>query len=188
MENLEKRYFDWLISKVNSFVNETRYSKLLNHLYNRSFNVYILPMDQNRSEDGINLRYSGFGYECHIDQHEIERYLDRRDCSMLEMMVSLSIKAENIVGDSEIGDRTGLWFWSMLESLGLTIYDDMHYEMEAVEFAIDCFLNHDYKPNGKGGLFTVKDPPHDMRNTEIWNQMCWFLSENELYFGGCCEL
>ena len=178
MEDLEKRYFDWLVHKANGTSDRMVHWKLLTYLYNRSFKVYILPMDQNRSEDGIDLRYSGFGYECHVDQHEIERYLDRRDCSMLEMMVSLAIKAENIVGDSELGDRTSLWFWWMVESLGLLGYDDMHYDEAAVEFAIDCFLNHDYKPNGKGGLFTVKNPPHDMRNAEIWNQMCWFLSEN----------
>lgn len=179
MEDLEKRYFEWLVSKTDTAdPNPRNYTKLLKYLYDRSFLVYILPMDLNRSEDGIDLRYSGFGYECCIDQHEIERYLDRRGCSMLEMMVSLAIKAENIVGDSEFGDRTALWFWSMIKSLGLIRYDDEHYDERAVEFAIDCFLNHDYKPNGKGGLFTVKSPSHDMRGVEIWNQMCWFLSEN----------
>ena len=105
-------------------------------------------------------------------------YLDRRDCSMLEMMVALAIKAENIVGDSSVGDRTPLWFWSMIQSLGLLwTAEDENYDETKVIFIIDCFINHDYAENGKGGLFTVEDPPHDMRNVEIWNQMCWFLNE-----------
>lgn len=177
---LEKKYFDWLVKKISIndiFVNEKNYTKLLTYLYNRSFNNYILPMDGNRYEDGIDLRYSGFGYECNVDQHEIERYLDHRECSMLEMMVALAIKAENIVGDSELGDRTGVWFWHMIANLNLIWMTDDHYNEEKVVFAIDCFINHDYKPDGEGGLFWVKDPPHDMRDVEIWKQMCWFLNE-----------
>lgn len=173
---LEKRYFDWLCSVI-KHKNRHNYKKLLTYLFERSFN-YILPMDGNRAEDGIDMRYSGFGYFSGTEQYEIARYLDRRDCSVLEMMVALAVRAENIVGDSELGDRKYLWFWSMIDSLGLTGMDDDHYDEAKVIFTIDCFINRDYKPNGKGGLFTVNDPPHDMRGVEIWNQMCWFLSEN----------
>lgn len=181
MQNLEQRYFDWMIEKISFkdplIVDSKKYMKLLKYLNSRSFNYYILPMDGNRSEDGVDLRYI-FGYEQKIDQHEIEMYLDRRDCSMLEMMVALAIKAENIVGDSSVGDRTPLWFWSMIQSLGLLwTAEDENYDETKVIFIIDSFINHDYAEDGKGGLFTVEDPPHDMRNVEIWNQMCWFLNE-----------
>ena len=177
MVDLENRYFEWLKNKV-KFPNSEHYSKLLNHLHKRYFQYDIIPMDGNRSEDGIDLRYRGFGYDENVDQHDIERYLDHRDCSMLEMMVALAVRAENIVGNSVCGDRTGVWFLYMLVSLRLKDMDDEHYDETAVDIAIDRFLNHDYKPNGEGGLFIVNDPPHDMRDTEIWNQMCWFLSEN----------
>lgn len=177
MADLENRYFEWLKNKV-KFPNSERYSKLFNHLHKRIFTYNIISMDGNRSEDGIDLRYRGFGYEENVDQHEIERYLDRKDCSVLEMMVALAVRAENIVGNSVCGDRTGVWFLCMIVSLGLKGMNDEHYEKEKVDIAIDCFLNRDYKPNGKGGLFTVENPPYDMREVEIWNQMCWFLSEN----------
>ena len=180
MQDLEKRYFDWLVETVSvhgSHLGKS-YKKLLTYLYERSFNYYILPMDGNRSEDGIDLRYSGFGWSQNVPQYEIESYLHRRDCSMLEMMVALAIRAENIVGDTEFGDRTGMWFWSMVKSLGLMGMYDECYDEGIVIFTIDRFINHEYRPNGEGGLFTVKDAPHDMRDVEIWNQMCWFLSEN----------
>lgn len=177
MEDLENRYFLWLKNKV-KFQNCEKYEKLLRHLHRRYFQYDIIPMDGNRSEDGIDLRYRGFGCDEQIDQHLIERYLDHRDCSMLEMMVALAIRAENIVGDSACGDRTGTWFLFMIVSLGLREMDDEHYDDVTVDIAIDRFINHDYKPNGEGGLFTVSNPPHDMRNVEIWNQMCWFLLEN----------
>lgn len=177
--DLEKRYFDWLVSTVSKHgnYNGKNYRKLFAYLNTRSF-FYILPMDGNRSEDGIDLRYSGFAWQCGVQQHEIERYLDRQDCSVLEMMVCLAIRAEAIVGDPEVGDRTSKWFWDMIESLGLMEMDDIHYNEDRVSYIVDCFLNRDYKPNGKGGLFTLKDPPHDLRAAEIWNQMCWYLSEN----------
>ena len=173
---LEKRYFEWLCSVIRQ-KNRLNYKKLLKYLYDRSFN-YILSMDGNRAEDGIDLRYSGFGYFSGTEQYEIARYLDRRDCSVLEMMVALAIRAENIVGDFELGDRKSLWFWSMIDSLGLGGMDDEHYDETRVIFSIDNLINRDYREDGKGGLFTVKDPPHNMRSVEIWMQMCWYLSEN----------
>ena len=175
---MEKRYFKWLTQKVSDKEHDAgQYMKLLNYLYNRSF-FYILPMDGNRSEDGIDLRYRGFAYECGIPYHEIARYLDIRDCSILEMMISLAVRAEEIVGDPEIGDRTAKWFWMMIDNLGLSEMTDENYDEVRTTWVIDCFVNRDYRPNGKGGLFKVEDPLYDMRDAEIWNQMCWFLSEN----------
>lgn len=185
VQDLKQRYFDWLVSKISGSGKYYHYEhlandhkKLLTYLYERSFNYYILPMDGNRSEDGIDLRYSGFGDECGIDQHDVALYLDQCDCSMLEMMAALAIRAENIVGDPVFGDRTGLWFWCMVGSLGLMKMTDDNYDEQKVTMVVDNFINHDYKPDGRGGLFTLKNPPHDMRDAEIWNQMCWFLSEN----------
>ena len=40
---------------------------------------------------------------------------------------------------------------------------------------IKDFLNRDYKPNGRGGLFTIKNCDHDLRDVEIWYQLNWYL-------------
>ena len=73
------------------------------------------------------------------------------------------------------GDRTGQWFWNMMSSLGLSSMSDDIYDRDYVEYAISRFLNREYEPNGKGGLFTIRDCEVDLRNVEIWTQMCWYL-------------
>ena len=36
-------------------------------------------------------------------------------------------------------------------------------------------MNRTYSPDGDGGLFTVRNCDRDLRNVEIWIQMCWYL-------------
>lgn len=84
--------------------------------------------------------------------------------------------------DPDVGDRTGQWFWSMLVSLGLGSMDDRKYSRSAVDGVLERFLNREYDPNGEGGLFTV-DNGRDMRRTEIWYQMNYYL-KNIIQEGG----
>ena len=94
------------------------------------------------------------------------------------MMVALAMHCElHIMDNPEIGDRTANWFWGMIRSLGLSPYDDNHFNYQDVENVVDRFLNRDYEPTGKGGLFTVTSRPEDLRSVEIWYQMCWYLDQ-----------
>ena len=175
--DLKARYFDWMCNLVcNSSYSKVSYRKLLNRLNEVEF-IYILPMDANRLEDGVSLRYR-FGYDDNIDSRVIASYLDDHPCSVLEMMIALAVRCEeHIMDDPDLGDRTGQWFWSMIVNLGLGPMTDDKFDDEYVDICIDRFLNRDYGPNGKGGLFTVKHPMRDLRDVEIWYQMCWHLSE-----------
>lgn len=150
------------------------YRSLLRHLHDIDF-TYMIPMDGNRAEDGINLRYR-FGEENGYDDHEIAAELDIFPCSVLEMMVALAIRCEeSIMYDSEYGDRTALWFWSMIKNLGLGRISGYPINKAYVDDVISRFLNRDYRPDGKGGLFAVKNCTDDMRTIEIWYQMCRYL-------------
>ena len=98
------------------------------------------------------------------------------DTSILEMMLALAIRCEEtIMTDDRYGDRTGEWFWNMIVSLGLGTMNDSRYDRKYINIIIEKFNNRDYKPNGEGGLFTIKNIKKDMRNIEIWYQMCWYL-------------
>lgn len=173
-ESIKKLYFNWLCSKVK--VSE-KYSKLMTKLHRTEF-IYILPMDANRENDGINLRYR-FGDACNIDQRIIATYLDdKSSCSVFEMMVALCIRCEEEIMDNEdLGDRTGEWFYQMLLSLRLQGMDNARYNDEYVSNIINDFLNRRYRSNGDGGLFTIANPPVDMRKTEIWTQAMWHFDE-----------
>ena len=93
------------------------------------------------------------------------------------MMIALSIRCEeHIMDDPDVGDRTGQWFWNMLVSLGLGSIDDRKFDRYLVDDVLERFLNREYKRNGEGGLFTVNNG-RDMRQTEIWYQMNYYLRE-----------
>ena len=79
--------------------------------------------------------------------------------------------------DPEYGDRTGVWFWEMIESLGLMDEMDANFDIDYVQRVVDRFLSRNYQKNGKGGLFTIHDLNRDMRKTDIWYQMCAYLNE-----------
>lgn len=169
---LNQEYIDWMYQLVNSdrLHRSTSRWKLVKHLHRIVF-AYSMPMDGDRAEDGINLRYR-FGYENSYDDTMIAKYLDDRPCSVLEMMIALAIRCEEQIQDLDIGDRTGRWFWSMVASLGL----DGPYDPYLVDTRIERFMDREYSYNGEGGLFTVKHPRRDMRTVELWWQMCWYIN------------
>lgn len=160
-------YFDWMCKKV---CGENKpFNRLLQYLHDTEF-TYLILKDENRAEDGISLRYR-FAYETGLPEVFLEG-----PCSVLEMMIALCIRAEEtIMDDPEIGDRTGQWFWGMIVNLGLGYMDDIRFDEEIVGTAIMHFLNRNYEPDGRGGLFTIKGCPYDLREVEIWYQINWYL-------------
>lgn len=176
LDALQERYFDWMCGVVcdRSHSKRSTYQKLLSYLNSREF-TYILDMDGNRAEDGIDLRYR-FAYEKGYEYPIIARYLDTQPCSILEMMVALAIRCEeHIMCDDDIGNRTGQWFWNMVDTLGLGRMSDSRFDVHYADEIIDRFLNREYKRNGEGGLFKIDNCEHNLRNIEIWYQANWYL-------------
>lgn len=177
---LRKKYFLWMINVVGPVprkYHRKSYRDLLEHMNSTEF-VPFHPMDENRIDDGVELRYR-FGREEGFPDAEISCNLDNRECSVLEIMVSLAIRMEEtITSDPDYGNRTGLWFWSMVESMRLMDMDDSQFDAETVDRVLDRMIRREYASNGRGGLFTVQNPREDMRNVEIWYQMMWWLTEN----------
>lgn len=128
--------------------------------------------DENRAEDGIALRRR---FACFLGYDDLSDYLDG-PCSILEMMAALAIRCEeNIMDDTSFGDRTGQWFWGMISSLRLGAMDDDHFNKAYVRAVVERFLDRNYEPNGRGGLFTIRNCDYDLRDAEIWHQLCWYL-------------
>lgn len=170
-------YFDWMLYLVceGRFGKDVSYRKLLAYLHNTPFR-WSIPKDKNRATDGITLRWR-FAYDTgrRNMSDEIDEYLDG-PCSVLEMLIFLAIRCEeNIMDDPALGDRTGQWFWGMIANLGLGSMNDNNFDNLYVANVVDRFLDREYEPNGKGGLFTIINTPCDLRTVEIWCQLCWFL-------------
>lgn len=173
---LSNQYFGWMYQLVADDRYAKSYRKLFSKLHDTEF-IFLIPMDGNRAEDGVDLRYR-FGRENGYIDAVVANLLDNMPCSVLEMMIALSIRCEeNIMDNPDIGDRTGEWFWDMISSLGLLSMDDGHYDEKYVDDILTRFLERDYAPDGKGGLFSVKGSSVDMRNVEIWYQLCTYLQK-----------
>ena len=155
---LKGLYFDWLCDLVCDDKHSAHaYRKLLMYLYKTDF-VYTIPMDGNRFEDGIDMRYR-FGSVYGYDEAMTASYLDNCPCSILEMMTALAVRCEeHIMWDPDIGDRTGKWF-----------------DYGRADFVISKFLNREYDSDGNGGLFKVKNCKQNLNSAEIWYQMCLYL-------------
>ncbi len=174
---LNNAYFEWMYQLVcdDEYSRGLSYRKLLYLLHDTDF-TYTNPLDSNRYEDGIGLRYR-FGIDRGYCEDMIVEYLDIRPCSILEMMIALSIRLEeHIMDDPEIGNRTGQWFWDMIVNLGLGSMDDAKFNKRRAIDILNRFLNRDYERDGKGGLFRIEHSKYDMRDVEIWYQANWYLN------------
>lgn len=163
-DDKEEIYFRELYDRITDGRCVTiSYYKLFRLLHDVEFSWSIL-MDKNRYSDGIQMRRE-LGFE------------DVKDgCSVLEMMIALCIRAETEIMDNpQIGDRTGNWFFRMLNNMGISTYDDNHFDEDECLEIINRFLDREYEPNGKGGLFYIRNTTADLRNMEIWIQMLWYM-------------
>ena len=153
----------------------TSYRMLFQRLHETVF-THIHPRDENRAKDGVELRRR---FLLRFRPEEDYDYYIRElngPCSVLEMITALAIKCEEtIMDDPSYGDRTRQWFWRMINNLGLGAMSDGRFDVRFVDDKINTLLSRRYNFDGSGGLFTIRQPPSDMRKAEIWHQLCWYL-------------
>ena len=172
-------YFEWLYNYVceGLFPKSESYRKLFMQLHNTEF-TFTISRDANRADDGVNMRYRFVISHGHEYEDISDIIMDALDgpCSVLEMILALAIRCEEtIMDDPDVGDRTKQWFWGMITNLGLGSMTDRRFDKAYVNQVVERFLNRDYEPDGKGGLFTVRNSDCDLRDIEIWHQLCRYL-------------
>ena len=172
-DRINDEYFEYLCELIDAkrYARSVSYRKLLMRLHDIEF-VYFIPYDDNRADDGIQLRRK---FALMRDDMSLINYISG-PCSVLEMMVALAVRCETIMDDTCYGERTGQWFWGMINNLGLGSMIDSRFNTHEVDAIVDRFLNREYDRNGRGGLFTVKNCERDMRKVEIWGQLNWYLN------------
>lgn len=170
---IEDEYYNWLID----FVELEDHSRLASQLYKIDF-YSIVPNDENRAEDGKKLRMIFHAENDYIDYGALDDY----PCSMLEMLIAISIRMEAILSDPDKDDRTVDWFWELLTNIGLDKFEDYRYEKlggdEEVNTIVENILERRYSRTGKGGLFPLNCVKKDQRKVELWYQMSTYLLEN----------
>lgn len=173
-EKLKELYFKWLLKHVCDNYQLRYYDVLLGYLFFKEF-TWTMEFDDNCAAWGLDLRDRFYNSSSLAAKYlDIEGPIDG-PCSILEMMISLSISCEeNIMTDME-KNRTSEWFWLMIQNLGLDNYDDGRWDEMEVERIISDFLSRNYSKDGLGGLFYIKNCSEDLREVPIWYQMNIYL-------------
>lgn len=174
-EPLDEIYLRWLYSQTGSVrIRNPRktYWNLLRLLYKKEF-IWIIPNDDNRVEDGRDLRYEFIDAE-EIESVDIEWM--HMGCSVLEMLIGLSRRLS-----FEAEGEPRVWFWHLMNNLGLSIYtDDTTISEDHINEVFDGVIWRTYEPDGYGGLFPLNRPERDQRDVELWYQLSAYIQERNL--------
>lgn len=177
---LDDRYLEWLYEKVGAVRNANprrSYWKLLRQLYSFPFD-WSVPNDDNRSEDGMDLR---FEFLDDSGQYEVSPTWMGLQCSVLEMLIGLSRRV-----CFESFGTPGDWFWHLLQNIELKNYNDAVYSAaieREVETCVTQLVDRQYDANGVGGLFPLMHPAFDQREVELCDQMSAYLIEGNYLDG-----
>ena len=174
--NANDLYFEWLLDQISGeYFDPSDHMEVLLHLYLSEF-YWVIPIDENRAIDAVELR-EFFADDYYMEHNDFPNIEPPAECSVLEVMIALADKMENpIMSDSRYGDRTGYWFGTMLDNLGLLRMTDNVFNERLASGIIEKFLNREYAHNGCGNLFEVPDCTDDLRAMEIWQQMMMYLN------------
>lgn len=168
-EPIENLYFNWLCAKVNRVENPTpslTFWNLLRQLHSTEY-VWLVSGDDNRAEDGVELR-TEFLTEANLPY---PREWESVGCSVLEMLIAFSRRAQ-----FNAGETPEYWFWSFLTNLGLDEANDAsNAPPEIIDDILYNFVWRCYEENGVGGLFPMKNPPANQKEVEVWYQFCEYL-------------
>jgi hypothetical protein len=180
-EPLDDAYLTWLYRQVASvrYKNPSRtYWSLFRKLYSTEF-VWYVPNDDNRVEDGRELRYE-FQQE---EDVEIDEEWLHLGCSMLEMLIALS---RRLAFEADGQPRT--WFWHLLRNIQLEHFTDLELQSgnskrkaEEIDDILGTVIWRRYRRDGsEGGLFPLRrmEPgTRDQRKVELWYQAAAYLQQ-----------
>lgn len=174
--HLDELYFNWLYSQVASprvRSKTRRYWSLLEIMHRREF-IWLIPNDDNRAQDGKDLRRE-FLQSTGVPVSSVDEDWLALGCSVLEMMVVVARMAA-----FESDGRADDWFWIICQNLNIHNYSDAvmsDREAVIVEDILDDLVWRRYRPDGRGGMFPLNNPDKDQTRVEIWYQLCSYILE-----------
>lgn len=165
---MNDEYFNYLVNIVKGY----NYTNLLREL-NKIHFYPLMELDRNRiSEAKDNLRSA-------VDFSPKTEYI-----TILELLISLAIEYDHHVVKYDEPESLCTWFWLFISNCNLNIYDDLYfknnkeYSINKIQEWCSMFNNRTYRRDGVGSIFPLRNPPKDMRKTELFYQLCWYINEN----------
>ena len=185
-------YFNWLCKIIQVEQKNKSYWILARRLFDREFEWYILN-DDNRAEDGLWLR-DDFDTDFRVNLSSV--YHER--CNMLEMLIALAKRFDEIVQKEGQTGYAALCFWEMMDNCELSRYTDdwfietlggykrisgkipgeTGWDTCLIDRIIDKIIYREYTRLGHGGLFPLKFAKKDQRKVELWYQLSEYINQN----------
>lgn len=178
---MEDEYFEWLCGVVHGDDPEEPFYNLLASMHNCIFR-WSIDMDENRAVDGRELRRK-WDDQCFAPMDDIQFDIFMREpVSCLEVLVGLSIRIQDeIMWNPDKGDRVPVWFWLMVDNLGLKDLDDDHFygevSVDRVIETLSIWMDREYTRDGIGSIFPIPKCNKDLRRMQIWSQMSEYFLE-----------
>lgn len=164
-------YFDWIYFKLVNRPHKNHFRKLFYALFDTEFR-YSVDYDENRASDGENMRWY------YVNEGGNDKILSwKAPANVLEVILSLAFHMESIMDDPDNEMDVRYWFWDMIKNLGLDDITDDNYDRKYVYGTISIFMDRIYSPDGDGNIFYISNCKDDLRDVELWMQMCWYLDE-----------
>ena len=168
-------YFNYLCGLIGK---RKEYGTLLMRLYDIDF-YSIIPNDDNRAADGIELRRE----YCDFEHRDLPFKDAQSKCTVLEMLIGLAYRLEFESNGLKNQKSMDEWFWVLIDNLKLTKFTDrflrgnIEFLTRDIDNIVLNLIRRNYQPNGEGGLFPLKWAKKDQRTTEIWYQMSEYILE-----------
>jgi len=161
---LDIQYFEWLRSQI-GFPSRKSYNDLFELMHNWEF-IWTVPNDDNRRQDGLDLRSEFLnGTDDHLNLNIV---------TILEVLVGLSRRVAFTAGRDP-----GYWAWQLIKNLRLHKSSDPLEGVSAtrVNNVLGDLVYRLYDSDGRGGFFPLQNPKEDQTKVEIWYQMQAYVIE-----------
>jgi hypothetical protein len=191
VKGLEDMYFAWLKLQIDFNYRHVRNSNaptfdtLMLAMWEKPF-PWVVPYDENRIQDGLELRYLFLQDEDYGPTFQAldSQYRDQvgpavaefrgKPCRIIEVLIALARRLEFMEGSS-----AGWWAWRLVVNLDLHKMKDplSGVKQRRMDEALDALVWRTYDRNGVGGFFPLGYAEADQRKVEIWYQMAAYLAE-----------
>lgn len=173
-------YFYWLCEMVyiDGRYNDQSFYKLAEILFEEDY-YWRISYDDDRAGDGLDLRHR-YKYEGGEEDPD-------GSCSVLEMLIALADRMEQIMDELDGECKTPMFFWQMIENLRLDGYSDDAFQnrtgaaynrfKQQILKKLYFWMDRKFSYNGKGGLFPLKHPRKDQREVDYWYQANAYIME-----------
>lgn len=163
-------YLRWLAPQIGEEDGvQEPYWGLLHIMFEKEF-VWLVPNDDNRLADGLDLR-AEFCFSQHIRADALK---NQGPSTFLEVLIGLSRRLAFAAGGKAPG-----WAWVLLGNLELTAMNDplSRRKKQQIDDILDVVIWRTYKPDGVGGFFPLAWPDEDQTKIELWYQMAAYIAE-----------